>query len=141
MDSFYNNFPSLNENSKENRRSREGKSDYLNYMQKYNIQKEKHLFSDPHFTINPSELSSKQQEYLSEPTQERSNSRHSQLVDDLRRNPFEGQLHDRSQRENDERNRKKQLYQSELMLQIDQKRKEHQSLKENERRAEEKLTR
>lgn len=141
MDSFYKNFPSLNENSKENRRSREGKSDYLNYMQKYNGQKEKELIVDTHITKNPSHLSPNQNEYLSDPTQERSNSRHSQLVDDLKRNPFEGQLHDRSQRENAERNRKKLEYQSELMLQIDQKRKEHQNLKENERRAEEQLTR
>ena len=141
MDSFYKNFPSLNENSKENRRSREGKSDYLNYMQKYNIQKEKDLFSEPHFTKDPSQLSPNQKEYLSDPSQERSNSRHSQLVDDLKRNPFEGQLHDRSQRENAERTRKKLEYQSELLIQIDQKRKEHQHLKENERRAEEQLTR
>ncbi|CAO1443701.1 unnamed protein product [Diamesa hyperborea] len=141
MDSFYKNFPSLNENSKENRRSREGKSDYLNYMQKYNIQKEKDLFSEPHFTKDASQLSPKQMEYLSDPNQERSHLKHSQLVDDLKRNPFEGQLHDRSLRENAERNRKKLQYQSELMIQIDQKRKEHLNLKENERRAEEQLTR
>lgn len=141
MDSFYKNFPSLNENSKENRRSREGKSDYLNYMQKYNIQKEKDLFSEPHFSKDPSQLSPKHKEYLSDPSQERPHLKHSQLVDDLKRNPFEGQLHDRSLRENAERNRKKLEYQSELMIQIDQKRKEHLSLKENERRAEEQLTR
>lgn len=141
MDSFYKNFPSLNENSKENRRSREGKTDYLNYMQKYNIQKEKDLFSEPHFTKDTSQISPKQKEYLSDPSQERLSSKHSQLVDDLKRNPFEGQLHDRSLRENAERNRKKLEYQNELILQIDQKRKEHLNLKENERRAEEQLTR